>query len=85
MEATIFSVNESCQTTIQTLRRLQKLKPERSILVLNRRKRNAKRFTTKVGYEFENLTTSPPTNEDETGKIEPWIQQLLDALEDTQR
>lgn len=61
---------------MQTLRRLQKLKPERSILVLNRRKRNAKRITTKVGYELENLTASPPTNEEETGKIEPWIQQL---------
>ena len=32
-----------------------------------------------------NLTASPPTNEEETGKIEPWIQQLWDALEDTQR
>ena len=41
---------------MQTLRHLQKLKPERSILVLNRRKRNAKRITTIVGYELENLT-----------------------------
>ena len=70
---------------MQTLRCLQKLNPERSILVLDRHKRNAKRITTKVGYEFENLTASSPTNEDENGKIEPWIQQLLDALEDTQR
>ena len=53
---------------------------ERSILVLNRRKRNAKRITTKMRYELENLKASPPTNEEETGKREPLIQLLWDAL-----
>ena len=48
---------------------------EWSILDLNRRKRNAKRTKNKVRYELENVTASPPTNEEETGKIEPWIQQ----------
>ena len=48
---------------------------EWSILDLNRRKRNAKRTTTEVRYELENLAASPPTNEEETGKIEPWTQQ----------
>ena len=43
---------------MQTLRRLQKLKPERSILVLNRRQRNAKRITTKVGYESDSQSTN---------------------------
>ena len=58
---------------------------ERSIPILNRRKRRAKRITTKVRYEIENLKASPRTNEEETGKIESWIQQVWDALEDTQR
>ena len=48
---------------------------EWSILDLNRRKRNAKRTTTEVCYELKILAASPPTNEEETGKIEPWIQQ----------
>ena len=42
---------------------------EWSILDLNRRKHNAERC------ELENLAASPPTNEEETGKIEPWTQQ----------
>ena len=48
---------------------------EWSILDLNRRKHNAKRTTAEVRYELENLAESPTTNEEETGKIEPWTQQ----------
>ena len=48
---------------------------EWSILDLNRSKRNAKRTTTEVRYELENLAASPPTKEEESGKIEPWTQQ----------
>ena len=48
---------------------------EWSILDLNRRKRNAKRTMTEGRYELENLAASPPTNEEEIGKIEPWTQQ----------
>ena len=39
---------------------------ECSILDLNRRRRNAKRTTTEVCYELENLAASPSTNEEET-------------------
>ena len=42
---------------------------EWSILDLNRGKRNAKRTTTEVRYELENLAASPPTNGEETDKI----------------
>ena len=48
---------------------------EWSILDLNRRKHNAKGTTTEVRYELENLAASPPKNEEETGKIEPWTQE----------
>ena len=48
---------------------------EWSIQDLNRRKRNTKRTMTEVRYKLECLAASPPTNEEETGKIEPWTQQ----------
>lgn len=57
---------------------------QRVILDLTRRKRNAKRNTTKVRHKLERLLASPPKTEDEVKEIEDHIQFLWDTLEESQ-